>query len=291
MRLLVRPDMDGIACAVLLSEVEAIDEVVFVEPQVLKIGGIDVRPTDVIANLPWDPRCGMWFDHHISNAPQAGQGFAGRFDVVDSAARVIYDHYRDPRLDRFHDLLEATDRVDAAKLTRDDVLRPEGYILVALTVDPRSGLDNTERYFLDLIDWLKTDTEAQLLARPDVKARCDRILGEHARHEAFLRATSRQEGRCIVTDMRGKVPPAGNRFLVYTLFPDANVAMKVHDATDLPGKVAVSLGHSIFNRTCDVNVGELLARYGGGGHRGAGSSRIDPPDVPRVMDEILSVLR
>lgn len=291
MRLLTRADMDGITCAVLLSEVEELDSVVFVEPQVLKTGGIEVRGDDIIANLPYDSRCGMWFDHHISNRSDASPGFAGRFDVVDSAARVIFDHYADPRLDRFSVLLEATDRVDAAKLTTEDVMHPEGYILVALTVDPRSGLDNSEVYFHQLVQWLKTDTLDELLARPEVKWRCDRILAEQDRHVAFMEAHSHQEGRAIVSDIRGKVAPVGSRFLVYTLFPTANVALKIHDATDLPGKVAVSLGHSIFNRTCEVNVGELLARYGGGGHRGAGSSRIDPAEVDRVVAEILAVIR
>ena len=291
MRLLTRADMDGIACAVLLSEVEAIEEVVFVEPQVLKSGRVEVGPDDIVANLPFHPRCGLWFDHHVSNAPDAGSPFRGRFEVVDSAARVVFDHYQDPRLDRFSALLEATDRVDAAKLTMDDVLNPQGYILAAMTVDPRSGLENTDAYFLDLVCWLKSDTVENLLARPDVRRRCDRILADQEAFKAFLLAHSHQDGDVIVTDIRGTRSPAGSRFLVYTLFPTANVAMKVHDATDLPDKVAISLGHSIFNRSCGVNVGELLARYGGGGHFGAGSSRIDPRDVERVMGEILGVLR
>lgn len=291
MRLLIRADMDGLACAVLLSEVVKVDGIVFVEPQVLKNGGVDVGPKDIIANLPFDSRCGMWFDHHVSNAPPEGTHFEGRFAVEDSAARVIFDHYKDPKLDRFAEMLEATDRVDAAKLTLEDVLNPEGYIKVAMTVDPRSGVDLSDSYLQSLVTWMKEDSLEELLNRPPVRKRWEQILRDQDAHIEFVKAHSHQDGNVIVTDMRGLTPPAGSRFLVYTLFPTANVALKLHDATDIPGRVAVSLGHSIFNKTCDVNVGELLARYGGGGHFGAGSSRILPEKVDGMVKELLDVLR
>lgn len=291
MRLLTRADMDGIACAVLLTEIMDISAIVWVEPQVLKNGGVQVDRGDIIANLPLDPRCGLWFDHHISNRPPEGQEVPGAFALADSAARVIFDHYQDPRLERHRELLVATDRIDAAKLTLDDVLAPEGYILVGLTVDPRSGLDNSDAYFHALVGWLREDPLDVLLQRPEVQWRCEKILADQERYKAFLLERSWVDGRVIVTDMRGATPPAGNRFLIYTLFPDADVAVKIHDATDLPDKVALSIGHSIFRRTCEVNVGELLARYGGGGHRGAGSSRIDPAAVDGILAEILTALR
>ena len=292
MRLLVRPDMDGLTCAVMLKRVEEIEEVVFVEPQVLKNGRVDVTSQDIIANLPWDARCGMWFDHHISNAPPEGTPHPpGRFAIEPSAARVIYDHYGSEHFDDLMILLEDTDRVDSATLTREDVLNPQGYVLVAMTVDASSGLEVSEAYLHRLVKWLEEDDIETLLARPEVATRVERLLKDQATYRAFLLENSHQEGKVVITDMRNKAVPAGNRFLVYTLFPEANVAMRIYDPKDLPDRVAISLGHSIFNRTCEINVGELLARYGGGGHRGAGSSRIQPERANQVRDELLDALR
>lgn len=283
--------MDGLACAAFLLEVEDVDEVVFVEPQVLKNGMVEVTSNDIIANLPLDRRCGMWFDHHISNNMEGIEDIPGRFALDPSAARVIYDHYQDPRLDKYMDLLEATDRVDAAMLTRDDVLNPQGYILVAMTVDASSGVEITEAYLHNLIQWLREDSVEQILERPEVKKRWQRLLADQETYRQFLLENSVQDGNVVITDMRGKTVPAGNRFLVYTLFPEANVAMRIFRPKDLPDRTAISLGHSIFNPTCTVNVGDLLAQYGGGGHRGAGSSRLDPAEADRIKEEMLAVLR
>ncbi len=271
MRLLTRADLDGLTCGVLLSVVEPVGEVVFVEPHRMQRGDVDVRPDDIIANLPYHPGCGMWFDHHISNKPPEGTRFKGAFHVDPSAARTIYDYYRDPRMDRYQELLEATDRVDAARLTLEEIRNPTGYVLLSLTLDPRSHLEQSLQYCHDLLEWLKTESIDTIMARPEVSRRCRRILDDQKRFERLLLQRSRSEGNVVVTDFRSiDRPPAGSRFLVYALFPQCNASVKIYPARDDEGSVGISLGHSIVNRGQTVNVGRLCARFGGGGHRGAG---------------------
>jgi hypothetical protein len=292
MRLLTRADLDGITCAVFLRIVEPIDEVVFVEPHSMQTGQIEVRPDDVIANLPYHPDCGMWFDHHLSNAPAAGTVFKGAFHVDPSAARTIFDYYKDPRLEPYRELLEATDKVDAAMLTLDDVRNPSGYVLLSLTIDPRSNLENADRYHHQLLDWLRDLPIDEVLEQPEVVWRCRKILDEQQAFEQALIERSRAEGNVVVTDFRGLEPqPVGSRFLVYALFPQCNVSLKLYPARSNPGEVGISIGHSIFNRTSGANAGEICRRYGGGGHRGAASCVVPADRADAVAREMLIELR
>ena len=292
MRLLTRADLDGLTCGVLLSVVEPIDEVVFTEPHLMQQGKIEVFPDDIIANLPYHPACGMWFDHHVSNKPPEGTRFKGAFHLDPSAARTIHDYYQDPRFARYDELLEATDRVDAAQLTLEEILSPSGYVLLSLTLDPRSHLEPSDRYCHDLLEWLKTDSIEEILAKPEVSRRCNRILEDQKRFEKLLLERSRAEGNVVVTDFRGiEHLPAGSRFLVYALFPRCNASIKIYPARGDKNAVGISLGHSIVNRTQRVNVGRVCARFGGGGHHGAGSFVTRPADVERVVAEILRLLQ
>ncbi len=292
MRLLTRADLDGLTCGVLLSEVEPIDEVIFIEPHRMQRGEVAVRPDDIIANLPYHPGCGKWFDHHISNKPSEGTRFEGAFSIDPSAARVIFNYYKDPRLDRYRELLEATDRVDAAHLTLEEIRHPSGYVLLSLTLDPRSHLEPSDSYCHALLEWLKTEPVEAILAKPEVARRCQRILDDQKRFEQLLLERSRTAGNVVITDMRGiDHPPAGSRFLVYALFPECNASIKIYPARDDKNAVGISLGHSIINRTQRVNVGRVCAEYGGGGHRGAGSFVVSPDRVDEVVEEVLAILQ
>lgn len=299
MRLITRADWDGLVCAVLLSTVDHLEAIQFAYPKDIQDGKVDVPEEAVIANLPYHPNCTMWFDHHASEeefgVPMAAfAGIKGKFGLAPSAARLIYDYYGgDEKLGRYKDLLEATDRVDSAQLTLDDVLNPTGYVLLAYTVDPRSGLKDIElqMYFLMLLDWLKTKPIDEILLIPEVRLMAERLKEEDNSFRDYLLQHSRQDGNVIITDFRGvlSVPP-GNRFLVYTLFPEANVSARLWDGKD--GRIStISLGHSIFNRTCQTNVGKLLATYGGGGHKGAGTAQFPIEEAEDKFAEIIATLK
>jgi hypothetical protein len=191
----------------------------------------------------------------------------------------------------FAELVRETDRLDAAKLTPEDVLSPQRFIKLGFTIDGRSGLGTFETYFTHLVDLLKMGLSIErLLEDFSIARRCEVIESENASFRGDLLACSRVDANVVITDFRNlEHPPIGNRFLVYALFPDVNVSMRLHWG---PGRAypMLLLGHSIFNRTCKTNVGELAARYGGGGHRGAGSVPLQA-DADQHIQMVLAELK
>jgi nanoRNase/pAp phosphatase (c-di-AMP/oligoRNAs hydrolase) len=293
MRLVTRGDLDGLTCAVLLSLNEEIDSIALIHPQDISDGRAEIRSDDIIANLPYHPACAMWFDHHLHTATPnlPPEGFKGVFAEAPSAARLVYDYYGgEEAMPQLADLVYETDRLDSAQLTPDDVLSPAGYIKLGFTIDGRTGLGTFERYFLHLVDLLKAGMPIEeVLEDPQVKRRCQIIESENEHFCQALRNHSRVEGNVVITDFRDlDHTPVGNRFLVYALFPEVNVSARVHWGPNRSFPMLL-LGHSIFRRTCKTNVGELASRYGGGGHRGAGSIPLqDEPDqqIQMVVREL-----
>ena len=305
MRLVTRPDFDGIVCGALITAVEDIDSYLFVEPKFMQDGAVDIYPGDVIANLPYHPACTLWFDHHFTNEDS---GFdrpvvAGRgaFRLAPSAARVVYEYYSEVpgasatryasglrlmRTDRMTALLEDTDKIDGGTLTRDDVLRPAGYVLISMTIYGKESAE--EPYWLRLIDLIRDRSLAEVLDDREVNRRCERVLGlqEELRRQLLDRVELR--GNVIFLDLRDTADLTdANRFLLYTLFPDGNISMKVSRDPQRADTTAISVGYNIFNTTSTVNVGELLSHYGGGGHRVVGSCRVPDVQAGRAIDEIL----
>jgi nanoRNase/pAp phosphatase (c-di-AMP/oligoRNAs hydrolase) len=295
MRLVTRADLDGLTSAVIITMKEPIDEILLVHPQDITDKRVEIRGDDVLANLPYHPNAGKWFDHHLltDSNEKPPESFEGRHRIAQSAARLVYEYYseKDPSLERFAKLVDETDRLDAAQLTPDDVESPRGYILLGYTIDSRTGLGNFEEYFRQLVAWLRTLSIEEVLQQPEVKRRVDRIRNEQEEFRSLLQRNSFQINNVVVTDLREiDRLPAGNRFLVYSLFPEANVSLRVHWGPAHQSVVA-AVGHSIFNRTCKTSVGELMSRYGGGGHRGAGTCILSIDKAAEAIDEILFELQ
>ena len=298
MRLVTRGDLDGLTSTVIITMKEAVDELLLVHPQDITDKRIEIRADDILVNLPYDARAGMWFDHHLltdSNEKPPAE-FKGNHRLAPSAARLVYEYYLDrdpddPALLRLDRLVDETDRLDAALLTPDDVENPRDYILLGYTIDSRTGLGSFDEYFRKLAEWLKTMPIREVLQQPEVRERVERIRGEAADYKRLLSRNSFQLNNVVVTDLREiERLPAGNRFLVYSLFPDANVSLRVHWGPRHDTVVA-AVGHSIFNRTCNTSVGELMSRYGGGGHRGAGTCVLPLDKAADAIDEILFELQ
>ena len=286
MRLITRSDFDGLVCAVLLHQVESIDSVEFVHPKDVQDGKIAIGSNDILTNLPYQLGVGLWFDHHSSEISRMEDTatYRGRFEIAPSAARVVYSHYvehgQGEKLRQYDKLLESVDKSDSAQLNMEDVIKPRGWMLLSYVMDPRTGLAYHHGYaisnkelmtkMIDLIAQHPDDPEA-VLADPDVKERIDRYFEQQQEFEKVMREHSTVEGNVILTDLRGLPSvPAGNRFLIYTMFPEANIQVRVFDGRK--GEFTVcAVGHSIFNRTSKTDVGKLMDKHGGGGHRGAGT--------------------
>jgi hypothetical protein len=295
MRLVTRGDLDGLTCAVLITSCETIDEIQLVHPQDITDKKLAITDEDILANLPYRSGCAKWFDHHLltDSNERPPETFDGRYSLAPSAARVVYEYYlpANPGITRFERLLLETDRLDAAQLTLDDVLEPKDYILLGYTLDPRTGLGAFQGYFLKLVEWLKTKTIDEIVATPEVQERVVKIREQDAQFREATLAKSRLDGNVVFTDFRDVSRlPVGNRFIVYTLFPQSNISLRVHWGPSRE-HVAAAVGHSIFNRTSRTNVGELMSRYGGGGHRGAGTCLLPAAKADALVTEMIETMK
>jgi hypothetical protein len=295
MRLVTRPDLDGLTCGVLLSQCETLDAVELVHPQDVTDRRIPIGPADIIANLPYHPSCGMWFDNHLLTDPKAmpPTGFKGRYGKAPSAARLVYEHYLPTHaaLARHQTLVAETDRLDSAQLTLEDVVSPSGYVLLGLTLDPRTGLGGLRGYFDELLPAVRDRPIEAVLALASVRERAARMREQDQAFRDAARARSRLDGNVVVTDFRGLDPiPVGNRFLIFTLFPEASAAVRVQWGPERE-RIAVSAGRSILNRSSRANIGVLMSLHGGGGHAGAGACLLAPASADARIAEIVGALK
>ncbi len=290
MRIVTRPDFDGIVCAVILYEALDIKEPVrWLEPNDIQKGLAEVEKGDIVANLPYGDKCYMWFDHHYSN--RIDKPFNGAFKIAPSAAGVVYEFYKDTLTRDYSELINETDKIDSANLSLDEVVCPEKYPYVLLSMTISNHNESDESYWNTLIDLLRTQKIEKILDNPEVKQRCQAVIKENKVFKEHLLSNTQVKGHVSITDFRGfEKAPTGNRFLVYSLFPESVVSMKIRHESDDREKVIVSIGHSIFNRNCNVNVGLMLSKYEGGGHIGAGACSFHISKTEEYIGQIVDIL-
>jgi oligoribonuclease NrnB/cAMP/cGMP phosphodiesterase (DHH superfamily) len=293
MRIVTRPDFDGIVCAVLLRQaLEPSLPIHWIEPNDIQSGTADIQAGDIVANLPWHPHAHLWFDHHVSN--KAAQGAPGAFEVAPSAAGVIYKYYKQQNMldSRFDELVAQTDMIDSADLTREQVIAPEDYPYLILSMTLKNKDFEDIPYWNRLVEMLRTIDIEAILNDPEVDLRCREVIEENKAFKYYLENYTTMVDRISVTDFRTlEEVPSGNRFLTYSLFADSVASVKIRYAGPDKQQVLLSVGHSIFNPECRVNVGAMLSRYGGGGHFGAGGCTLEAKDAQEKIDEIIDILK
>ncbi len=293
MRIVTRPDFDGIVCAVVIQAAMGPElPILWIEPNDIQSGTAPIEAGDIIANLPYDSRCTTWFDHHVSNRPK--NDFDGRFEVAPSAAGVAYHYYKQKNLLNrdFDELIFHTDKIDSADLTEEEVLYPERhpYILLSMTIQNHGTSDKA--YWNKLVEFLRTSDIDTVMTDPEVQKRCGRVIEQNKTFASALESHTRIDGHISITDFRELATvPSGNRFLTYSMFPQTAVSMKIRYKSLEKKYVLLSIGKSIFNSQCRVNIGKLLSRFGGGGHDGAGGCTLEAAGAPEAIDRILEILR
>ncbi|PID78242.1 MAG: exopolyphosphatase [Deltaproteobacteria bacterium] len=291
MRIVTRPDFDGVVCAVLLYEALDINGGIYwVEPNQIQNNEADIKPGDIIANLPYNKNASLWFDHHVSNIGEFD--FEGAHEAAPSAAGVIYQYYQDLFQDKFDELILETDKIDSADLDIDQVNYPEKYPYLLLSMTIRNRQLEDAEYWEKLVSLLREKKIDEIMCDEDVKKRCKNVIEENRLWKNILTENTSVEKNVSIVDLRryGTKAPSGNRFLVYSMFPDTDVSIKIRYADDDSEKIILSIGHSIFKKTCSVNIGKLLSGYNGGGHRGAGACSIKKGEFDFKLSEILEIL-
>ena len=290
MRIVTRPDFDGVVCAALLYEAEDITESVkWVEPSDIQKSMIEIKTGDIIANLPYNKKCSLWFDHHYTN--KISRSFNGAFKIAPSAAGIVFEYYQDKLKQDYSELIKATNKIDSANLSMNEVLHPEDYpyILLSMTISGRSKAD--EVYWNRVVDLIRRFEIDTIINDQAVKERCRTVNSNNKKYKEFLKKYTRAKSHVSITDFRSlNETPDGNRFLAYSLFPESVVNVKIRYDDKERQMIALSIGHSIFNKNCNVNVGLLLSRFEGGGHHGAAACRFHVSKADDYIRKIIEVL-
>ncbi len=299
-RLLTRSDFDGLVCAALLKELDIIDEIRFVHPKDMQDGRISITDSDITTNLPYVDGVFIAFDHHISELSRViSPPNHIVYPNAPSAARVVYEYYgAEERFSKIPaSLMQAVDIADSAKYTLEQIKNPTGWILLAFIMDARTGLGrfknfriNNYELMMKLVDLCRTQEVEEILQDPDVRERVD-LYFEHQDKfiEQLKKCTTIHKTVAHINLRNEEIIYAGNRFMVYALFPQINISFH-----EIWGKnkrnVVFAAGKSIFNRTSKMNIGEFMLRYGGGGHIGAGTCQVPIANSDKVRDEIITAM-
>lgn len=302
-RLITRSDMDGLVCAVLLKELGLVHEIDFVHPKDMQDGKIEVTDRDITTNLPYVPGVFISFDHHDSEAKRVGGFHANHVNDphAPSAARIVYDYFGGqtcfPKVSDA--MMLAVDKADAARFTREDVLNPQGWELLSFLMDARTGLGrfkdfNISNYqlMMELIEYCRVEPDIdKLLELPNVAERVDLFKSHREKFEEQIRRCTTVHGPLAVLDLRNEETIyAGNRFMIYALFPKTNISCHVMWGKAKQNTV-FAFGKSIFDRTNKTHVGELMLRHGGGGHAAAGTCQIETGLAEGVLSELIESIR
>lgn len=297
-RLVTRSDFDGLVCAVLLKDLDIIDDIKFVHPKDMQDGTILISDGDITTNLPYVEGVHLAFDHHLSETIRIGSKPDNHIIDPDapSAARVVYDYYGGA--EKFpsiaNDMMVAVDKGDSAQFSEQEILKPEGWDLLNMLMDSRTGLGRFRDFrvsnyqlMMQLIDYCRNHSVEEIIALPDVKERVDLYFEHDEKFRDQIKRCSTVHDNLVVLDLREEdTIYAGNRFMIYALYPDCNISIHILWGLNKLNTVFAT-GKSIVNRTSKTNVGELMLSYGGGGHENAGTCQVENDDAERVLNELI----
>ena len=218
--------------------------------------------------------------------------------MAPSAARVICNYYGAEKFERFKELLEYADKLDSAQLSEEEILNPTGWVLLGFLCDPRTGLGYSKTYTISnlaycrcLVDMIGDMLIDEILAHPDTKERTDFYFESTEKAKKFYKTCTWSDGSIVISDFRiaGMAPPS-NRFLIYSLYPEANISIRMLDGKN--GKfVSFSVGYSVLKRTATVDVGSLMLKYGGGGHKVVGTCQVPYEEAEDILHEMVEFIK
>jgi nanoRNase/pAp phosphatase (c-di-AMP/oligoRNAs hydrolase) len=299
-RLVTRSDMDGLVCAVLLKYIDLIDDIKFVHPKDMQDGIIEITDNDITTNLPYVEGVYLAFDHHLSETIRNGK--RDNHIIIPeapSAARVVYDYYGGAEVFKniSEDMMIAVDKADSAQFTMEDILHPKGWELLSFLMDSRTGLGRFRHFrisnyylMMDLIDYCKNHTIEEILETPDIKERVDLYFKYEKEFKDQVKRCATVHKNLVVLDLTGEetIYPS-NRFMLYAMYPQCNIS--IHKIWGFKKQNTVfAVGKSIFDRSSKTNVGELMLKYGGGGHQAAGTCQIENDKAESVLEELVEAI-
>ncbi|MGY4879420.1 exopolyphosphatase [Vreelandella aquamarina] len=297
-RLVTRSDFDGLVCGALLTHLNLIDDIKFVHPKDMQDGLIEISDRDITTNLPYVPGCHLAFDHHLSETVRNSERADNHIIDPDapSAARVVFEYYGgfDAFPARWEDMMVAVDKGDAAQFSKEEILNPQGWVLLNFIMDARTGLGRFREFrisnyqlMMKLIDYCREHSINDILALDDVRERVDLYRDHEDKAKEQIQRCASVHGNLVVLDLRNEETIyATNRFVIYALYPECNISIHVMWGLKQQNTV-LAIGKSILDRSSNTNVGELCLEYGGGGHLNAGTCQIDNAKAEDTLNAII----
>lgn len=306
MRLVTRADFDGIVCCTLMKQLGIIDSWVFVHPKDIQDKVFKAMSNDILVNVPYSDGCAMWFDHHISEFNRVGyspNSVKGESRQEKSVARIIYDYYKksftfiNKGLEKYSDLIDAVDKLDSGKINNDDIHNPSNWVKLGYICDPRSGFGRFREFTINmhelsenLVKWLDTLSIDEIMKSPDIIERIE-LYNKHSKlFNDMCKSNSVVDNNVLITDLTNtETIYISNRFMVYSLYPDVNVSLWI--VRSKRNMISIACGHSVLNKTCKKNIGEIMAKYNGGGLETAGTCQVDYTTYKEVTSNIVRELK
>jgi nanoRNase/pAp phosphatase (c-di-AMP/oligoRNAs hydrolase) len=297
-RLVTRSDFDGLVCAVLLNELNLIDDIKFVHPKDMQDGKVEITSRDITTNLPYVAGAHLAFDHHLSETIRNTGERKNHIIEADapSAARVVYNYYGGKQAfpTIADDMMEAVDKADSAQFSCDEILDPRDWVLLNYLMDARTGLGRFREFrisnytlMMDLIKYCRDHNIGEILALPDVNERVELYLEQSKKaRQQIMRCTTVHKNLAVLDLRDEETIWATNRFMIYALFPETNISIHVMWGVQKQNTVFAT-GKSILDRSSKTNVGELMLEYGGGGHHAAGTCQVANDKAAETLDALI----
>ena len=191
----------------------------------------------------------------------------------------------------------AVDKCDSAQFDIEDILNPQDWVLLSFLMDSRTGLGRFREFtisnyalMMELVEGCRTVPIEEIMQIPDVKERVDLYLTQQEIFKKQIQSCAEVHDKLVIIDLRNEPTIyAGNRFMVYALYPECNISIHLMWGKQQQNTVFAT-GKSVLNRTCPINIGELMLRYEGGGHANAGTCQIANEQAEEVKQELIEII-
>jgi len=284
-KILVHDDFDGLVSSVLLSIKLKTNIVEFYEHD----KKYRVNKNTVIADLPYQKGAGMWFDHHITS--KINKKFKGRFSLDKSCATTIYNHFNKKFPRYYKSIIKKANKSDSGSYTTADIKNyNKVYLLDRIGfLAPFNNSKEKLLFFKIMFNHFKNERPFNDLFKNEyIKKLVKRIKNEDKKSLAFVRKNGIIKNKTLVINSSNKNITL-NPFYIYVRYPKCKYVMII---SRKKSKLGILLTFNKFYNTKHTsNIGGILKRYGGDGHKVIGGCRINKKYKEKVLNEILKKLK
>jgi hypothetical protein len=254
----------------------------FMEKNTLMKG---VPNPSIVVDFPFHPGATFWFDHHVRPFRKPGwekkykrTAFRHYDDTYASACHLVYDSlqknfgWKPPK--HLRELVTWLDICDGAnyKSAKQTIDMKEAGIQVNNFVEERAD------DFATTVWTVKSLAEKSVTAfarEPKVRKEIAKLRRGTESALDFYRTHMEITGKVVVTDLSGFRYGDLAHFGPYYLHPKKLYAIRFHPFPGKPSLYHINVSANPWRRKQNKkNIGDLMKRYGGGGHAGVGGTEI-----------------